>query len=240
MREILSFTRRAVDDYGMIKPGDRIGVGVSGGKDSVLLLAALARLRMFYPAEFEITAVTADPGFGGKDTDYSKISELCGNLGIRHIIKRTDIAEIVFDVRKEENPCSLCARLRRGALHDICVENGFNKLALGHNFDDAAETFMMNLFHEGRIGCFSPVTYLSRKDITVIRPFCLLPETKIKSAVKRLGLPVVKSACPAAGTTAREEMKTLLRGLNTDYRGVKERIIGALRRGDIDGWGPAR
>ena len=240
MREVLSFTRRAVDDYGMIEDGDRIAIGVSGGKDSVVLLAAMANLRIFYPKKFEIAAITADPQFGGQPTDYSEIEKLCEKLGVEYIIERTDIGQIVFDVRKEEHPCSLCARLRRGALHDICVAHGFNKLALGHHFDDAAETFMMNLIHEGRVGCFSPVTYLSRKDITLIRPFCLLPESKIKSAVKRQELPIVKSCCPADGTTSREDTKQLLSDLNKQYRGIKERIVGAMRRGDIDGWGTER
>jgi len=236
VREILSLCRRAVDEYGMIDEGDRVAVGVSGGKDSVLLLVALAKLRDFYPKKFSLVAVTADMGFQKTETDYGGIAALCESLHVEYVIKRTDIAEIVFDIRREKNPCSLCARLRRGALHDLCNEHGCNKLALAHHFDDAAETFLLNLIHEGRIGCFSPVTYLSRKDITVIRPFCLLPETKIKSAVKRNNLPVVKSACPADGGTAREETKELLNELNRRYHGIKERVVGALQRGHIDGW----
>ena len=240
MKQILSLMRAAVDKYNMIDENDVIAVGVSGGKDSLVLLQGLALLSNFYPKKFVVKAITADPMFYNQPGKYDEIQALCDKLGVEYRIEPTELYHIIFETRKEKNPCSLCAKMRRGVLHRVAKEMGCSKLALGHHQDDAAETFMMNLFHEGRIGCFSPVTYLSRKDITVIRPFCLLPETKIKSAVKRLGLPVVKSACPAAGTTAREEMKTLLRGLNTDYRGVKERIIGALRRGDIDGWGPAR
>lgn len=236
MREILSLCRRAVDDYGMIEENDRIAVGVSGGKDSVLLLCALAKLRDFYPKHFDLVAVTADLQFSGQPTDFSPIEKLCESLGVPCVVKRTDIAEIVFDIRKEKNPCSLCARLRRGALHDLCNELHCNKLALAHHYDDAAETFLLNLIHEGRVGCFSPVTYLSRKNVTVIRPFCLLPETKIRSAVKRLDLPVVKSPCPADGGTAREETKELLAELNRRYHGIKDRIVGALQRGHIDGW----
>ncbi len=240
MKDVLSLTRKAVDEYTMIDEGDRIAVGVSGGKDSVLLLCALAQLKTFYPKSFELIAVTADPVFGGKETDYTPIARLCDRLQVPYEVVRTDIGQIVFDIRQEQNPCSLCARLRRGALHDICNRLHCNKLALAHHFDDAAETFFMNLIHEGRVGCFSPVTYLSRKDITVIRPFCLLPETKIKSSVKRQDLPIVKSVCPADGATAREDTKELLLELNRRYHGIKDRTVGALRKGNIDGWGPKK
>lgn len=236
MQEILSLTRRAVDEYGMIEDGDRIAVGVSGGKDSVLLLCALKNLSRFYPKKFTPIGVTLDLKFGGQPTDYSSIKELCEKLDIEYHVKETDIGQIIFDVRKESNPCSLCARMRRGALHDIAKELNCNKLALGHHSDDAVETFMMNLIYEGRIGCFSPVTYLSRKDITVIRPFCLLPEVKITSACKRLEIPIVKSKCPADGGTTRESTKQLLNTLNRDYHGIKNRILGALQRGHIDRW----
>lgn len=236
MQEILSLTRRAVDEYGMIEDGDRIAVGVSGGKDSILLLCALKSLSRFYPKKFTPIGVTLDLKFAGKPTDYSNIQKLCEKLDIEYYVKETDIAQIIFDVRKESNPCSLCARMRRGALHDIAKELNCNKLALGHHADDAVETFMMNLIYEGRIGCFSPVTYLSRKDITVIRPFCLLPEVKITSACKRLDIPVLKSACPADGGTTRESTKQLLNSLNRDYHGIKNRILGALQKSHIDRW----
>lgn len=236
MREILSLTRRAVDQYGMIDEGDRIAVGVSGGKDSVLLLLALKNLSLFYPKKFTPVGVTLDPKFGGQPTDYSSIKDLCEKHDIEYHIKETDIGEIIFDVRKETNPCSLCARMRRGALHDMAKQLNCNKLALGHHSDDAVETFMMNLIYESRIGCFSPVTYLSRKDITVIRPFCLLPEVKIISACKRNEIPIVKSKCPADGGTTRESTKQLLNSLNRDYHGIKKRILGAMQRGHIDRW----
>ena len=236
MQEILSFTRRAVDDYSMIEDGDRVAIGVSGGKDSLLLLLAMKNLSRFYPKKFTPVGITLDLKFGGKPTDYSEIKALCEKYDIEYHVKETDIAEIIFDVRRESNPCSLCARMRRGAVHDMTNELGCNKLALGHHADDAAETFMMNLIYEGRIGCFSPVTYLSRKDITVIRPFCLLPETKITSACKRLNIPVVKSKCPADGGTTRQTTKELLNSLNRDYHGIKNRILGALQRGHIDRW----
>ncbi len=236
MQEILSLTRRAVDEYGMIAEGDRIAIGVSGGKDSLLLLLALKNLSRFYPKKFTPVGITLDLKFGGKPTDYSEIKALCEKYDIEYYVKETDIAEIIFDVRRESNPCSLCARMRRGALHDMANELSCNKLALGHHADDAVETFMMNLIYEGRVGCFSPVTYLSRKDITVIRPFCLLPETKITSAAKRLNIPVVKSKCPADGGTTRQTTKELLNSLNRDYHGIKNRILGALQRGHIDRW----
>ena len=237
MQEILSFTRRAVDGYGMIENGDRIAVGVSGGKDSVLLLCALCRLREFYPQKFDVIAVTVDPRFDRTDSDFLPISGLCESLGVEHIVERTDIGEIVFDRREEKNPCSLCSFLRRGALIDVCERANANKLALAHHLDDAAETYMLNLIYEGRIGCFSPVTDMPDRGIKVIRPFVLLPEVKIRSAIKRLSLPTVKSACPADGATRRSEMKELLNGIDRKQRGVKRRIVGAMQRRNIDGWG---
>ena len=168
MKRLLSFVRRAVDDYNMIEEGDRIAVGISGGKDSLTLLAALAEMRRFYPKKYEIVAITIDMGFDG--VDWSEVAELCRRLKVEYRVVKTDIAKIIFDVRKESNPCSLCARMRRGSLHAAAQELGCNKVALGHHYDDAIETFMMNLFFEGRLGCFSPITYLSNRKITLIRP----------------------------------------------------------------------
>ncbi len=236
VQEILSFTRRAVEQYAMIEAGDRVGVGVSGGKDSVLLLLALAKLAQFFPRPFTVVGLTLDPRFGGTPTDYGAIETFCAAHGIEYFVRRTDIGPVVFEARQEKNPCSLCAKMRRGALHDFAKEHGCNKLALGHHADDAAETFFLNLLFEGRVGCFSPVTYLSRKDITVVRPFCLLPESKIVSAARRLEIPTVKSACPVDGGTARQEMKVLLDDINRQYHGVRQRILGALQRGHIDRW----
>ena len=176
MKHILSYTRRALDDYGMIRSGERVAVGVSAGKDSLTLLCALARLRQFYPIPFELSAITVDMGFGGVPGDYSGICDLCRRLAIPYRVVPSDIAEIVFGIRKEQNPCSLCAKMRRGALHSAAREDGCTAVALGHHFDDVVETFMLNLFYEGRIGCFSPVTELSRTGIRLIRPLIYVPE----------------------------------------------------------------
>lgn len=236
MQSMLGYMRKAIQEYQMIADGDRVAVGVSGGKDSVVLLAGLARLRSFIGIQYDVVAITLDPGFSGKWTDYGPIEALCQELGVPYIVKRTGIGEVIFDVRKETNPCSLCARMRRGALHDAALEAGCNKIALGHHSDDATETLLMNLFREGRIGCFSPVTYLSRKDITMIRPMVLAPEKEIRAAVRRCSLPVVKSQCPVDGHTERERTKTFLNDLEHTDHGVKKRIFGALRRSGIDGW----
>ncbi len=236
MRKILSRTRAAVDDYKMIQDGDKIAVGVSGGKDSVMLLKALCDLKRFYPADFEIVAITLDMRFDKKDGDFSPIQRLCDEYGIEYVIQKTDLYEIIFEVRKEECPCSLCARMRRGILHDTAKQLGCNKIALGHHLDDAAETFMMNLLIESRIGCFAPVTYLSRRDITMIRPLIYVREAAVEQAVERLNLPIIESKCPANEKTKREDTKILLQRLSEEYGDVPERIIGAMQRGGIDRW----
>ena len=236
MRKILSRTRAAVDDYKMIQDGDRIAVGVSGGKDSVMLLKALCDLKRFYPAKFEIVAITLDMRFGKEDGDFSSIQKLCDEYGIEYVIQKTDLYEIIFEVRKEECPCSLCARMRRGILHDTAKQLGCNKIALGHHLDDAAETFMMNLLIESRIGCFALLTYLSRRDITMIRPLIYVREAAVEQAVERLDLPIIKSKCPANEKTKREDAKILLQRLSEEYGDVPERIIGAMQRGSIDRW----
>lgn len=229
--------RKAITDYNMLENGDRLAVGISGGKDSVALLAGLCRLREFMGIDFSITALTIDPCFDGMDTDYSPIERLCESYGVLYIIRRSELGDIIFNRRKESNPCSLCARMRRGMLHDMCRDNGANKLALGHHYNDAVETFMMNLFHEGRVGCFQPVTYLSRKDITMIRPLILAPEKDIISAVRRNDLPVVKSKCPVDGATSREGIKNWLNHMEKNgYEGLTKRIFGAIKRGHISGW----
>lgn len=236
MRKILSRTRAAVDDYKMIQDGDKVAVGVSGGKDSVMLLKALCDLKRFYPAKFEIVAITLDMRFDNQDGDFSPIQKLCDEYGIEYVIQRTDLYEIIFNIRKEECPCSLCARMRRGILHDTAKQLGCNKIALGHHLDDAAETFMMNLLIESRIGCFAPVTYLSRRDITMIRPLIYVRETAVEQAVGRLNLPIIESKCPANEKTKREDAKILLQKLSDEYGDVPERIIGAMQRGSIDRW----
>ncbi len=242
MQKLLSRVRFAVDKYDMISEGDRISVGVSGGKDSLALLCVLAEMRKFYPKKYDIVALTVDMGFdrspsvAASVSSYDEIHELCRRLDISYVVKRTEIARIVFDVRKESNPCSLCAIMRRGALHDATNEIGCNKLALGHHFDDAVITTMLNLFFEGRFSCFSPVTELSRKNLTVIRPFVATQEKDVKAFVRRAALPVIKSPCPADGNTERARMKEYLGDFDHDHRGLYARIVGALERGEIDGW----
>lgn len=235
MRKVLSYLRRAVDQYGMIEEGDRIAVGVSGGKDSLTLLAGLNALKKFYPKKFDIAGITVGMGFEGMD--FTPVEDFCRANGIEYIMKATQIGEIIFEHRQESNPCSLCARMRRGSLNEEAERLGFNKVALGHNFDDAVETFMLNLFYEGRIGCFSPVSYLDRTRITVIRPLVLMPERDVRGAAKRLSLPIVRSTCPANGNTKREFMKQKLLELERENRGLRERIFGAMVRGDVSGFG---
>ncbi len=233
-KRILSYTRRAIDDYSMIEAGDKIAVGVSAGKDSLTLLCAMAQLRRFYPVPFELVAITIDMGFEG--TDFSPIRALCEQLEVPYHVIPTEIFKIIFDVRKEKNPCSLCAKMRRGALHNAAKELGCNTVALGHHFDDAVETFMLNLFFEGRLGCFSPVTYLSRVGLKLIRPMLYMPEKDVRYFAAKAELPVVKSSCPADGNTQREEMKQLLRDLERRHDGLRYRIFGAMQRGEIDGF----
>ncbi len=236
MQKLLSYMRSACQQYEMIKDGDRIAVGVSGGKDSMALLAAMADLRLFYPRKFELVAITLDPRFGGEDADYSAIEEFCREREIEYIIKRTQLAEVIFDIRKESNPCSLCARMRRGALHDAAKAAGCNKIALGHHLDDVAETFIMNLFNGGTLDCFMPVTYLSRKDIYMIRPMIFARESDCARVVRRGNLPIVKSKCPADGATERQEVKEFLNSLEKKYGNVREKILGAMQRKEINGY----
>ncbi len=226
LQQLLSYTRRAVDDFDMIQEGDVIAVGISGGKDSLSLLYALNGLQRFYPRRFSLQAVTVDLGF--PDMDFSPVEALCAGLGVPYQIVRTDIAEIIFETRKEANPCSLCAKMRKGALNEAVKKTGCNKVAYAHHKDDVAETFLMSLIYEGRMHCFSPVTYLDRMDLTVIRPLLYVPEKDVIGFRNLYQLPVVKSACPADGNTRREYVKDLLRQLNEENPGVKERIFTAV------------
>lgn len=236
MQKLLSYMRSACQQYEMIKSGDRIAIGVSGGKDSLALLVGMANLRRFYPEKFDIVAITLDPQFGGVEGDYSEIEKLCRKLGIEYIIKRTQLAQVIFDIRKESNPCSLCARMRRGALHDAAKEANCNKIALGHHLDDLAETFIMNLFNGGTLDCFMPVTYLSRKDIYMIRPMIFARESDCARVVRKENLPVVKSKCPADGNTERQEVKEMLSSLEKKYGDVRSKILGAMQRKEINGY----
>lgn len=235
IKRILSYTRRAVDDYEMIAEGDKIAVGVSAGKDSLTLLCALAEMRRFYPNKFELCAITIDMGFA-KPMDFAPIQKLCDELNVPYHVVPTEIYKIIFEVRKESSPCSLCAKMRRGALHKAAKDLGCNKVALGHHFDDVVDTFMLNLFFEGRLGCFQPVTYLSRMDIHLIRPMIYMPEKDVRYFASKVNLPVIPSPCPADGYTERAEINKLLGDLDRKYKGLRYRIFGAIQRGEIDGF----
>lgn len=234
MRLILSHMRRCVEDYRMIQPGDKIAVGVSGGKDSLALLYAMAKLREFYPAPFTLHAITVHPG--PAEMDFSPVAALCQELGVEYHLIQTEIFRIIFDCRKEKNPCSMCAKMRRGAMHNALKELGIGKVALGHHFDDAVETFFLSLFYEGRLSCFQPVTYLDRSQVTQIRPLLYVQERDVRGAVRRLNLPVVENPCPANGSTKREEMKVLLHQLERQYPHLKTKIFGAMQRYPLYGW----
>lgn len=244
IKKLLGSVRKTVDKYNMIAEGDRIAVGVSGGKDSLALLCALSALRRFYQAKFEVCAIVVDSGLydAGYCTyeEYTKsldaIKALCSSLDVKLSIVETSIAEIVFMGKKESNPCSLCAKMRRGALQNTAKDLGCNKLALGHHLDDAVETFMMNLFNEGRIGAFPPVVYFDKSDVTVIRPLVETAEKDITYFVNKASLPVFKNPCPMDKNSERENMKNLLKQLDKTHRGVKDKIYGAMERAGIDGY----
>ena len=234
LNSFTSLVRRAVDDFGMINEGDSLAVGVSGGKDSLVLLCALAHLQRYYPKSFELRALTLDLGF--PDMDFSPVAELCRRLNVPYTLKKTDIRQIVFDVRKEDNPCSLCSKMRRGALNDTMKELGCNKLALGHHWDDAIETFLLSLMFEGRISCFKPATYMSRADVWQIRPLIYAGEERVLRLSEQLGLPVVKNACPQDKDSKRHEIKQLISDLEKDYPDIKAKIFGAITRLPLEGW----
>lgn len=236
LNEFTGTVRRAVDDYDMIQAGDRVAVGVSGGKDSMLLLLALNHLKSFYPLPFELEAITIELGFEGMD--FAPVKALCAELNIPYTCIKTDIKEIVFDVRKEDNPCSLCAKMRRGALNDAIRRRGISKLALGHHFDDAVETFMMSLLFEGRISCFRPVTYLDRSGVTQIRPLIYAGEQKISNLAQALNIPIVENPCPQDKTSKRYEIKTLLAAMSRGYPDMKSKVFGAMQRLPLPGWQP--
>ncbi|MBO5556122.1 MAG: tRNA 2-thiocytidine biosynthesis protein TtcA [Oscillospiraceae bacterium] len=236
LNEFTGTVRRAVDDYNMIEEGDAVAVGVSGGKDSMLLLLALNHLRSFYPKPFRLEAITIELGFEGMD--FAPVAALCRELGVPYTCLKTDIKEVVFDVRQESNPCSLCAKMRRGALNNAIKERGISKLALGHHFDDAVETFMMSLLFEGRLSCFRPVTYMDRSGVTQIRPLIYAGEQKIANLARELQVPVVENPCPQDKTSKRYEIKTLLAGMCADYPDMKSKIFGAMQRLPLPGWEP--
>lgn len=235
MQKLIGLVRRCVQDYHMIEEGDRIGVGVSGGKDSVALLTFLAELRKYNDKKFEVEAVTIDMGLG---MDYSSIQQLCDRLDVKFNLVKTEIGPIIFDHRKEKNPCSMCSKMRRGALNQAILDRGMNKLALGHHYDDAVETFMMSLIYEGRISCFQPVTDLDRTGIIQIRPILYIHEKSIDSFVKRNDLPVITNRCPVDKYTKREEIKQLVYDLSATYPDLRERIFGAMQRLPLPEWEP--
>lgn len=236
MQKLMGQMRAAMERYEMIAPGSRVAVGVSGGKDSLALLCGLAQLREYFPIPFTVTALTVDPQFGGQPTDYREIEELCRRLRVPYHIRRSTLGQIIFEDRKEKNPCSLCARMRRGMLHNMAKDAGCDRIALGHHYDDAVETFFMNLLECGSLGCFSPRTYLSRKGLTLIRPMIFCEEGDIRAAARRLQLPVTKSQCPADGNTAREKTKRLIAELQTSYPDLKAKVMGSMQRAGLDGW----
>ena len=234
MQKILSYMRKAIEDYNMIQDGDKIAVGLSGGKDSITLLMGLKALQKFYEKKFQIVAISINPGFEFFNSDF--LAKTCEDIGIEYIEEKSHIKEIVFDIRKESNPCSLCANLRRGILNSIAVREGCNKLALGHNEDDVLETFFLNLLYGGNIGTFAPVSYMDRSNITLIRPLIYAPEKSIKTFVKKNNIETMPKACPMDGASKREDMKNLIWQLQKDIPNVKTIIYGAIKRSNIKGW----
>lgn len=235
MQKLMGLVRRCVDDYHMINDGDKIAVGVSGGKDSLVLLVLLAGLRAYFSKPFELEAITIDMGLG---MDYSGVEALCRQINVPYTIVNTEIAPIIFEHRKEKNPCSLCAKMRRGSLNQAIREKGFNKLALGHHYDDAVETFVMSLLFEGRISCFQPVTNLDRTGIVQIRPMLYIHEKTVDNFAVRQNLPVLENRCPVDKVTKREEVKQLVYQLSQTYPDLKERIFGAMQRLPLPEWEP--
>ncbi len=235
MQRLVGLMRRCAEDYKMIQPGDRIGIGVSGGKDSLALLVLMSELRRHCGFDFYLEAVTVDLGFG---MDFAPIQKLCDDLGIPLTVVKTEISKIIFDYRQEKNPCSMCAKMRRGAINQALLDRGLNKLALGHHFVDAVETFVMNLIYEGRIGCFQPVTELDRTGIVQIRPMLYIHEKTVEAFAERMELPIVQNRCPVDKRTKREEIKGLVYDLSARYPDLKERVFGAMQRLPLPEWEP--
>lgn len=234
LQQLLSYTRKALDDYSMIEDGDKIAIGISGGKDSLTLLYALSNIRRFYPKKFDIEAITVSMGF--KDMDFSAVENLCRDLGVNYTVVDTEIADIIFSHRKETNPCSLCAKMRKGAFNNKAKELGCNKEAYAHHYDDVIETMMMSLIYEGRFHCFSPVTHLKKSDMTLIRPLIYVEEADIKGFRNAYNLPVVKNLCPVDGYTKRHYAKELIKSLQSESPGLRERLFHAIQTSHIQGW----
>ena len=235
MQRMMGLMRRCIDDYRMIEPNDKIAVGVSGGKDSLTLLALLAALREYYPQPYDLTAITIDMGLPGMD--FAPVEDFCARLGVPYRRVSTQIGPIIFEYRKEKNPCSMCAKMRRGALNQALLEQGFHKVALGHHYDDAVETFLMSLLFEGRLSCFQPVTYLDRSGVTQIRPMLYLTESMVRNFAAEQQLPVVHNVCPSDKHTKRQEIKDLIVTLSATYPDLKNRVFGAMQRLPLLEWG---
>ena len=234
MQKILGYMRKAIEEYNMIEEGDKIAVGLSGGKDSTTLLLGLKNLQRFYPKHFEIIAVTINPGFDGFDT--SNLAKLCNEIDVRFIEEPSHIKEIVFDIRQEKNPCSLCANLRRGILNSVAIREGCNKIALGHNEDDVLETFFLNLLYGGSINTFAPTSYMDRSKITLIRPLIYAPERYIRNFAKRNNLPLLPKVCKMDGYSKREDMKDLIASFQNDIPNIRANLYGAIKRSNMKGW----
>ena len=234
MQKILGYLRKAIEHYNMIDEGDKIAVALSGGKDSTTLLMGLKALQRFYPKHFELIAISVNPGFEFFDTSFLK--DLCSNLDIEFVEAKSHIKEIVFDIRKERSPCSLCANLRRGILNSTAIEYGCNKLALGHNEDDVLETFFLNMFYAGNLSTFAPASYMDRSKITLIRPLIYAPEKEIRKFIKREDIQVMPKNCPMDGVSKREDMKEMLYKLSVKIPNVRANLIGAIKRAGINGW----
>jgi len=234
MQKILGYLRKAIDEYNMIEDGDKIAVGLSGGKDSICLLMGLKALQRFYPKNFSLIAITVNPGFEGFNSSF--LNNLCSSLNIPFFEEKTYIKEIVFDVRKEKNPCSLCANLRRGILNSVAIDKKCNKLALGHNQDDVLETFLLNILYTGNISTFAPVSFMDRSNITLIRPLIYAPEKDIKRFIKKNDIATMNKCCPMDGVSKREDMKVLLKDLSLKIPSVRANVFGAIKRSNIKGW----
>lgn len=234
MQKILGYLRKAIEHYNMINEGDKIAVALSGGKDSITLLKGLKALQRFYPKHFELIAISVNPGFEFFDSEF--LQKTCNDIGVDYIEVKSDIKEIVFDIRKERNPCSLCANLRRGILNSTSIQHGCNKLALGHNEDDVLETFFLNMLFAGSLSTFAPTSYMDRSKITLIRPLIYTPEKEIRNFIKRENIMVMKKNCPMDGLSKREYMKNMLYKLSIEIPNVRANLMGAIKRANINGW----
>ena len=234
MQRVLSKMRKAIEDYNMIEEGDKIAVALSGGKDSVTLLYALKNLQIFYPKKFELIAIAVNPGFENFDTAI--LEKISKDAGVELVVAKSDIKEIVFDVRKEKNPCSLCANLRRGILNSTAKEHGCNKIALGHNEDDVLETFLLNMIYAGNLSTFAPVSFMDRSNMTLIRPLIYTAEKMTKSFIKRKNIGIMPKVCPMDGISKREDMKNMILDLEKNLPNVRANMVGAIKRANINGW----